>query len=92
MSKNEQMYFYVYRDLSTVKSLGPIRGRVRQVDISFNKDGKLLVATSNGDPRCPVRIFSLLPRLEDDLCGDESLSSKQICTRNRVTLKLILYN
>ena len=70
--------------LSCSQSLGPIRGRVRQADISFNKDGQLLVATSNGDPKCPVRIFSLVPRLEDDLCGDESVSSSTGDMLNKV--------
>ena len=59
---------------STAQKLGPIRGRVRHVDISFNKEGQLLVATSNGDPRCPVRFYSLLPRLDDDMGYSESFS------------------
>ena len=61
--------------LSIAQSLGPIRGRVRQVDISFNKDGQLLVATSNGDPRCPIRFYSLEAKLDANISCVEPFSS-----------------
>ena len=64
---------------ATAKSLGPIRGRVRQVDICFNKEGQLLVATSNGDPQCPIRFYSLVARLQDDICyGDSSCGDGEV--------------
>ena len=62
--------------LYATQSLGPIRGRVRQVDICFNKEGQLLVATSNGDPRCPIRFYSLNARLEEDICYADSSSTE----------------
>ena len=70
--------------LSIAKSLGPIRGRVRQVDISFNKEGQLLVATSNGDPRCPIRFYSLMAKLEEDICAAECFLSGPDEMQNKI--------
>ena len=59
--------------------MGPIRGRVRQVDIGFNKEGQLLVATSNGDPKCPIRFYSLVASIEEDICyGDSSCGDGEV--------------
>ena len=73
--------------LYATQSLGPIRGRVRQVDICFNKDGQLLVSTSNGDPRCPIRFYSLVAKLEEDICYADSSS-----TDNEMQNKTLLFD
>lgn len=45
--------------ISSKVCLDVLRGRVKNVDISFIKDGTLLVAISNGDPGVPVRFFDI---------------------------------
>jgi mediator of RNA polymerase II transcription subunit 16 len=55
--------------ISVAKSLDLTRNRIKNVDISFIKDGSLLVATSNGDPQCPIHFYSLKPSLEECIRG-----------------------
>ena len=45
--------------ISAKKCLDVCRGRIKNVDISFIKDGTLLVAMSNGDPGVPIRFFAV---------------------------------
>ncbi len=44
-------------------SLGNIRERVKKVDMTLTKSGEILVAITNGDPRSPVRMYSVKPRV-----------------------------
>ena len=70
--------------LCVTQNLGVIRGRVRQVDIALNKDGQLLVATSNGDPQCPIRFYSLVPRLTDNIGYGDSLAGVEGEIHNKI--------
>ena len=50
---------------SAQKSLDVTRGRVRIVDLAFVKDGSLLIAASNGDPKVPIRFYSVKTSVEE---------------------------
>ena len=45
--------------LCAKQCLNVTRNRVRTVDVSFVKDGSLLIAASNGDPLDPIRFYKV---------------------------------
>ena len=50
---------------SVQRSLDVTRGRIRIVDFAFVKDGSLLIAASNGDPKVPIRFYTVQATLEE---------------------------
>ena len=55
------------RLMRTVRSLGPIRQQIKTAGITFTKSGELIVATTNGDPKSMIKMYSIVPSLEENL-------------------------
>ena len=59
---------------STVtKSLGGRRARILHADIAVLREGKMVIAVSNGDPTHPIGVYSVHPSLRDENGFDLSL-------------------
>ena len=55
------------------KSLGGRRARILHADIAVLREGKMVIAVSNGNPTHPIGVYSVRPSLRDENGFDLSL-------------------
>ena len=58
---------------AVTKSLGGRRARILHADIAVLREGKMVIAVSNGDPTHPIGVYSVHPSLREESRFDLSL-------------------